>query len=234
MQYFRSFVFSTIMIISIIIFTLLNLGLFFIPYHKRSIINTWWAKLMIKCLDIICGLRVEFVGLKNIPETPCIIFSKHQSTLETIALQIYFNPQVWVLKKELLKIPFFGWSLALSKPIAIDRSSGKKAIDQIVQQGIDRLKKKLWLIIFPEGTRTRPGDKPKYKAGGAILAEKSGYDILPIAHNAGYFWPKGQFYKKPGVVKIVIGEVIKNDNKNSKELLQEAEQWIEGEVAKFA
>jgi len=230
MQYIRSLIFSFIMISSIIIFTLLNLSLFFISYRKRSVLLTWWAKIVIKSLEVICGLKVEFSGLDNIPEEPCIIFSKHQSTLETIALQIHFNPQVWVLKRELLFVPFFGWTLALSKPIAINRASGKKAIDQIVQQGISRLKEKYWLIIFPEGTRTRPGDSPRYKGGGAILAEKSGYDILPVAHNAGHFWPKGQFYKKPGTVKIVIGEVIKNNNRSSKELLTEAQNWIEREV----
>jgi len=222
------------MIITIIIFTLFNLLLFFVPYQSRSILNTIWAKLTIKSLDLICDLKIEFQGIENIPEIPCIIFSKHQSTLETIALQLLFAPQVWVLKKELLLIPFFGWSLALSKPIAIDRSSGKKAIDQIISQGIERLKQKYWLIIFPEGTRTKPGAKPKYKAGGAVLAEKSGYDILPIAHNAGLFWPKGQFYKKPGTVKIVIGKVIKNNGKDSKGLLNEAQEWIEGEVSKLS
>ncbi|MFK5985719.1 MAG: lysophospholipid acyltransferase family protein [Pseudomonadota bacterium] len=227
MQYIRSFIFSFYMILSILFFSSLILLIFFIPYKKRTFITRFWAQTNLFILEKICNLKVEISGLENIPDEPCIVFSKHQSTLETIVLQIIFTPQVWVLKRELLWIPFFGWILALGRPIAINRSSGKKAINQIIEQGIDRLKHKYWLIIFPEGTRTKPGRKIKYKAGGAILAEKSGYDILPVCHNAGQFWPKGQFLKSPGVARFIIGPVIKNNNYSSKKLLASSEEWIE-------
>jgi 1-acyl-sn-glycerol-3-phosphate acyltransferase len=178
-------------------------------------------------LSFICGLKFEIIGKENIPDKPCIIFCKHQSTWETMALQLLFTPQVWVLKRELLWVPFFGWQLASMKSIAIDRSSGKKALRQIVEGGTQRLKEGNWVIIFPEGTRKRPGDKPDYKIGGAMLASKSKFDVLPIAHNAGEFWPKGQYIKKAGTIKMVIGPVIKSSELSTKEINQAAEQWME-------
>lgn len=227
MQYFKSLIFSLYMIISVFLFALINLLISFLAYKKRSFLLKFWARSNLLVLEKICQTKVVISGLENIPETPCIVFSKHQSTLETIVLQIIFSPQVWVLKKELLRIPFFGWTLALGKPIAIDRSSGKAALKQIIEQGIDRLKNQYWLIIFPEGTRSRPGYPVKYKKGGAILAEKSGADIIPVSHNSGFFWPKGQFLKKPGVIHFVVGPVIKNNNQPANELLAVAELWIE-------
>jgi len=227
MQYIKSLIFSVYMILSVFIFALINLLISVLPYKKRSFLLKFWARSNLLVLEKVCQIKIELSGLENIPETPCIVFSKHQSTLETIVLQIIFSPQVWVLKRELLRIPFFGWTLALGKPIAIDRSSGKAALKQIIEQGIDRLKNKYWLIIFPEGTRSRPGHPVKYKKGGAILAEKSGADIIPVSHNSGFFWPKGQFLKKPGVIKFVVGPVIKNNKRSANELLDEAEKWIE-------
>jgi 1-acyl-sn-glycerol-3-phosphate acyltransferase len=229
MQYIKSSIFSLYMVLTVVIFGLLNLLLFFISYKKRSYILKNWARSCLYVLDKVCHTKVVISGMENVPDSACIVFSKHQSTLETIVLQTIFSPQVWVLKRELLWLPFFGWTLALGKPIAINRSSGTKAIKQIIDQGIDRLKNKYWLIIFPEGTRSRPGHKVKYKIGGAILAEKSGYDIIPVSHNSGYFWPKGQFLKKPGIIQFVVGPVIKNNNRPAKELLHEAETWIESE-----
>ncbi|MFK5892299.1 MAG: lysophospholipid acyltransferase family protein [Pseudomonadota bacterium] len=234
MQYIKSSIFSLYMILTVVFFGFLNLLLFFIPYKKRSYILKFWARSCLIVLDKVCQTKVIISGLENIPDTACIVFSKHQSTLETIVLQTIFSPQVWVLKRELLWLPFFGWTLALGKPIAINRSSGTRAIKQIIEQGIDRLKNNYWLIIFPEGTRSKPGHKVKYKAGGAILAEKSGYDIIPVCHNSGFFWPKGQFLKKPGTVKFVVGPVIKNDKRPAKELLNHAEQWIESEYEKMS
>jgi 1-acyl-sn-glycerol-3-phosphate acyltransferase len=113
------------------------------------------------------------------------------------------------------------------KSIAIDRSNGKKALRQIVEAGTKRLDEGCWVVIFPEGTRKLPGEKPDYKIGGAMLASKSKYDVLPIAHNAGEFWPKGQYVKKPGTIKMVIGPVIKSDKLTTKQISQASEQWIE-------
>ncbi|WP_246539988.1 lysophospholipid acyltransferase family protein [sulfur-oxidizing endosymbiont of Gigantopelta aegis] len=198
-----------------------------VPYKYRSKLISSWSSATLHVLRFICGLKFEISGKENIPDKPCIIFCKHQSTWETMALQLLFTPQVWVLKRELLWVPFFGWQLASMKSIAIDRSSGKKALKQIVEGGTRRLEEGNWVIIFPEGTRKRPGDKPDYKIGGAMLANKSNFDVLPIAHNAGEFWPKGQFVKKAGTIKMVIGPVIKSSELSTKEIHKAAEQWIE-------
>lgn len=230
MAYLRSGLYVVYMWVSIPVATLIFLLAYPVPYQYRSKLISLWSKISLKVLGILCGLKYEISGQENIPKTPCIIFSKHQSTWETMALQLLFTPQVWILKRELLWVPFFGWTLASMKSIAIDRSSGKKALKQIVDQGIKRLKEGNWVIIFPEGTRTRPGQKANYKIGGAMLANSSGYDVLPIAHNAGEFWPKGQFLKKTGVIKMVIGPVIKSSELSTKQINQQSEQWIESTV----
>jgi 1-acyl-sn-glycerol-3-phosphate acyltransferase len=233
MAYIRSGLFTIYMWLSIPIATFIFLLAYPVPYQYRSELISFWAKISLKVLGLLCGLKFEIRGQENIPEKPCIIFSKHQSTWETLALQLMFIPQVWILKRELLWVPFFGWTLASMKSIAIDRKSGKKALRQIVEQGTKRLKEGNWVIIFPEGTRTRPGQKESYKIGGAMLANASGFDVLPIAHNAGEFWPKGQFLKKPGMIKMVIGPVIKSSDLSTKQINQLSEHWIESTVDKL-
>ncbi|MBT4330692.1 MAG: 1-acyl-sn-glycerol-3-phosphate acyltransferase, partial [Gammaproteobacteria bacterium] len=155
-----------------------------------------------------------------------IIFSKHQSAWETMAFQSIFPPQVWVLKQSLLWIPIFGWGLALLKPIAIDRGAGRKALQQVVKQGTDRLQSGIWVVIFPEGTRLPPGEKKKFAGGGAVLANKSGYPIIPVAHNAGSFWARRGLLKRPGTIEVRIGAPIDSKNRSSSEINQQAEQWI--------
>jgi len=230
MDFIRSTLFLAAMWLSIPVATLVFLLAYPVPYKYRSMIIASWSRVCLATLEFFCGLKFEFSGLENIPDKPCIIFCKHQSTWETMALQLLFTPQVWVLKRELLWVPFFGWTLATMKSIAIDRSSGKKALKQIIEQGTQRLKEGNWVIIFPEGTRKRPGQKPDYKIGGAMLAKQSAFDVLPIAHNAGEFWPKGQYIKKRGLIKMVIGPVIKSSELKTKEINQQAEQWIESTV----
>ncbi len=157
--------------------------------------------------------------------------SKHQSAWETIALRGLLPPeQSWVLKKELMSVPFFGWGLRMVEPIAIDRSSGRNAIKQIVNEGVSFLEKGRWLIIFPEGTRVAPGERKKYGMGGGILAEKSGYPVLPISHNAGNFWKRRGLRKFPGTIKLVIGEKISTDGKKASQITREVEAWIESNI----
>ena len=230
MAYIRSTLYLAFMWLTIPFASFLFLLAFPVPYKYRSKLISSWSKITLHVLSFLCGLKFEISGQENIPESPCIIFCKHQSTWETMALQLLFTPQVWILKRELLWVPFFGWTLASMKSIAIDRSSGKKALRQIVEQGTRRLKEGNWVIIFPEGTRKLPGQKPNYKIGGAMLAKSSGYDVLPIAHNAGEFWPKGQYIKKPGLIKMVIGPVIKSSDLKTKQINQQAEQWIESTI----
>ena len=202
------------------------LFLYPLPFHTRFRVMSKWSLFALWFLKLVCNLRYEVVNPENIPEGPVIIFSKHQSAWETLALQQIFPPFVWVLKKELMWIPIFGWALAVLESVAIDRKSGKKVIDQIVEQGKERLDSGKGIIIFPEGTRVAPGEKKKFGLGGAILAERTQYPVVLVAHNAGYYWPRRSITKKPGVIKIVIGPTIDTKGKTANEIRDIAEKWI--------
>ena len=159
---------------------------------------------------------IASIGAENIPSTPHIVLSKHSSTWETLALTLFFPPLAYVAKKELLSIPFFGWGFALASPITIDRKAGTDAMHQIAAQGRERFRQGFWIVIYPEGTRIRAGTRSKYKTGGARLAIELGVPILPVAHNAGYLWPKGVFGKRPGTVTISFGKPIPPDGKDAR------------------
>lgn len=225
----RSVIFFIFQVTTLFIFAPLVLLSFPFSYNVRYTIASAWAKLVIKGLKDICKLDFHVTGAENIKGNG-IIFCKHQSAWETFALQVMFPEQCWVLKKELLWIPLFGWALALTQPIAIDRSKKSKSFRQIVKQGTQRLESGRWVVIFPEGTRTAPGEKKKYMIGGALLAEKSGFPVIPVAHNAGEFWRKKAFIKYPGTIQVRIGEMIDSKTISARELNQEMESWIEGQM----
>jgi len=216
-----------------LIFAFLLLLSFPFPLEKRFALTRAWSGATIRWLGITCNLRHEVQGAENIPDRAGIIFAKHQSTWETLILNFWFERQSWVVKRELLWVPVFGWGMYMMNPIALNRGSGKKAVDQLVEQGRERLDKGNWIVIFPEGTRTAPGTKGRYRIGGAILAERTGASITPVAHNAGEYWPRRQFIKRPGVIKIHIGPSIGTKNKQAKEILAEAEHWIESEMIRI-
>ena len=181
-----------------------------------------------------CGIRWEVEGWEHVPKTPAIIMAKHQSAWETLFLDGYFPSQCWVIKKELLWLPFVGWGLMAVRAIAIDRSSGASAREQIVEQGGERLREGHWVTIFPEGTRVAPGTRGRYGIGGSLLATRTGAPILPIAHNAGEFWPRYAFRKHAGVVKVVIGPVIPSAGREVLEVNREVEAWIEGQMRRIS
>ena len=197
------------------------------PYSLRYRYLIQWGKFVLWWLKLTCNLDYRVEGRENVPDETVIIMSKHQSTYETIALQSIFPSQTWILKRELLWVPFFGWGLKMMQAVAIDRKAGKKALKQVIEQGTARLKAGLCVVIFPEGTRTLPGQRRKYAIGGAMLAQKSGFPIIPVAHNAGMFWAKGQFVKNPGTITFVIGPRIDSHGKRADEINQIAEEWIE-------
>ena len=204
----------------------------FSPFNRYRVISGW-SHIMLFLARFICGVHYCVLGAENIPKKPTIVLSKHQSAWETLAFQEIFPPQVWVLKKELLHIPFFGWGLAMTSPIAINRSRGKAALKQIIRQGRDRLQKGLWIIIFPEGTRIDPGKKGRYGIGGAWLATNTGVSVVPVAHNAGVLWGKNSFIKFPGTITVSIGEPIDPAGMDANELNNKVEEWIELEVARI-
>lgn len=226
----RSTLFSVGMILAIIIHGTLSLCVFWLPFNKRYRFILLWSKFVLWWLKVTCNVRHEIHGMENIPNKPCIVVSKHASTWETLALQTIFIPQVTVLKKELLQIPFFGWALRLLEPIAIDRGKGTSAIRQLIGQGKKALSLGRWIVIYPEGTRIPVGETKKFNLGAAILAEASEASILPIAHNAGIYWPRRQFLKKPGVIQIVIGKPISTTGQTARQINQLAEDWINHKV----
>ena len=227
----RSLLFYAGQIISTILFAPLGLLVFPLSFKTRYYIITRWTAFNLWWLKICCNVDYEIEGLENIPDQACIVMCKHQSAFETLALQLIFIPQVWVLKHELLRIPVYGWGLASMQPIAINRGSVIKSFRQIVTQGCQRLKAGLWVIIFPEGTRVAPGEKKAYLPGGGMLAVKSKANIIPVAHNAGHLWPRNSLIKKPGTITLVIGPVIESTNKSAKKITMEVETWIETTVS---
>ncbi len=188
-------------------------------------------------VENLLGIRPKVIGLENMPAEPCVILSKHQSAWETMTLQDYVPKGaycVFVLKKELLSVPFIGWGLAAMKMISIDRKAGKDALDQVVQQGRERLQQGFYVIVFPEGTRVAPGQKKRYKAGGAYLATHVGCKVVPIAHNAGELWPRQAFLKKSGTVTVSIGPAFDASGMTENEVNQRAEAWIEAEMRRLS
>ncbi|MEE8289535.1 MAG: lysophospholipid acyltransferase family protein [Nitrosomonadaceae bacterium] len=229
----RSTFYTLLQIIITPLYTLIVLASFPLTPLNRNRITSGWAHIMLYLTRVICGVHYRVLGIENIPKTPSIVLSKHQSAWETLAFQQIFPAQVWVLKKELLHIPFFGWGLAMTSPIAINRSSGRAALKQIVQQGKDRLKQGLWIVIFPEGTRIVPGKKGKYGIGGAWLATHTGVSVVPVAHNAGELWGKNSFIKRPGTITVSIGAPIDPAGMKASELNARVEEWIELEVVRI-
>jgi 1-acyl-sn-glycerol-3-phosphate acyltransferase len=226
----RSSLFLLGQVITAPIFTLIAFLALPLNPVTRNVLISGWARSMIWWLRITCNIRHEVTGLENLPESPSIILSKHQSAWETLAFQAIFPTQVYVLKRELLWIPIFGWGLAMSSPIAIDRSAGREALKKLVAKGAARLKSGLWVVIFPEGTRKAPGEKGKYQIGGAWLAVHTKTQVVPVAHNAGRYWAKNSFIKKPGTIQIHIGKPIQTAGLKVDAVNNLAETWIESEM----
>lgn len=230
MRFIGSLLFSIYTILSTILTATICIILFPFPYGLRYFFINLYATSVIHALSLLTGIRYRVEGEENIPDTPVIIFCKHQSTWETFALQVIFHRISFVFKQELLWIPFFGWGLAAMKPIAIHRGSGQKAVKQVISGGIKRLKEGISVVIFPEGTRTKPTGPGRYRVGGAVLAAESGYPVVPVAHHAGEFWPRKGFVKKPGLVTVRIGRAIQTQGKAADEILSEAQSWIEAQM----
>lgn len=233
MNLIRSILFALVQYPLTVVFA--ALGILAAPFgrFRRYRLITLWNRLIVKLARLICGIEYEARGLENLPDYPVIVMAKHQSAWETIALPVILPPMSIVLKRELLWIPFFGWGLALISPVSIDRSSGKAALKRIVEQGKMRMGQGFWVLIFPEGTRVKPGEVGRYGIGGAWLATKTGTPVLPVALNAGEVWPKNTFVKRPGKVTISIGPVISSQGKKADALNEEVQRWIESEMTRL-
>lgn len=208
--------------------------IFFLPLNARIAVVKLWINSSLFILRWICGLYYEIEGQENIPEQGFIVMSKHSSTWETLALQRFFRPMVWVVKRELTWIPVFGWALKAVDAIALNRGTGRKAIQQLVDESGARMAQGRILMLFPEGTRVPPLQHKPFKIGGAIIAERTGYAVLPIAHNAGEFWPRHSWIKWPGRIRVVIGKPIDPAGRNAEEIIEEVGNWITVECERIS
>jgi 1-acyl-sn-glycerol-3-phosphate acyltransferase len=233
MSALRSLLFLLFQMVVTPFYAALMLATCWLPRIPRYKMAKSWCATNLCGARWICGIRWRVEGLENVPATPHIVMSKHSSTWETMALNLYFPPLAFVAKKELLSIPFFGWGFALASPITIDRSAGRDAMDQMAEQARARFGQGFWVVVYPEGTRIRAGTRARYKTGGARLASALDTPMLPVAHNAGYLWPKGIFGKRPGVITMSIGAPIAPEGRDIATLTREVETWIEDEVARI-
>jgi 1-acyl-sn-glycerol-3-phosphate acyltransferase len=207
---------------------------FWLPPRQRNLYYSGYTGFFVWLAKVLCGIRYEVRGWENVPKEPCVVLSKHSSTWETLALETWFAPGSFVAKKELLWVPFFGWGFALSSPITIDRKAGAQAMEKMIVQGKDRLReRKFNIVVFPEGTRIKAGTRGKYKSGGVRLAIGCEAKILPIAHNAGFCWPRHPWKKHPGLVTMSILPPIDSKGREMSELNEEVERVIEEEVARL-
>jgi 1-acyl-sn-glycerol-3-phosphate acyltransferase len=195
-------------------------------YKYRAGLIRYWALLQMWFLKIFCGLSYQVQGSENLPSGPYIALPKHQSAWETIASNFLFKRPAWVFNSDLFRIPVFGWGLYLTNPVGIDRSSPRLALNQLIKKGGELLKQGRTMVIFPEGTRVAPGETAKFEPGGSLLAVKTGTPVVPVALNAGEFWPKHSFRKYPGHIKVIIGPLIESKGLKARELNEKVETWI--------
>jgi 1-acyl-sn-glycerol-3-phosphate acyltransferase len=229
----RSLAFALFQIVLTPPYALSVLLVAWLPRVTRYRYITYWCALNLWAARWICGIRSRVIGEENVPSTPLIVACKHSSTWETLFLSRYLPPLAYVAKKELLSVPFFGWGFRLASPITIDRSAGQDAMMQISEQGRARFRQGFWIILYPEGTRIPVGKRVRYKTGAARLAIAMQVPILPIAHNAGWVWPKGVMGKRPGTITMSIGRPISAEGRTPVEFMQAVEDWIEEEVARL-
>jgi len=229
----RSLLFAVYQIVVTPPYALLVLACFWLPPVPRYRVVVGWCWLILQGARWICGIRHRVVGLENVPAGACVVMSKHSSTWETLFLTQIFPPLAYVAKKELLSIPFFGWAFRFASPITIDRKAGADAMTQIATQGRERLAQGFWIVIYPEGTRIRAGTRARYKTGGCRLASMLDVPLLPVAHNAGWLWPKGVLGKRPGTITVSIGKPMPPGECDLPTLSQRIEAVIEDDVARM-
>lgn len=233
MRLFRSLLYTTWLFIGTAIYAVVVLALCWLPGNRLYAVARSWSRTQLWALEVLCGLRHSVEGAENIIPGAHISMWKHSSAWETIAQAGIFPAQAWVLKRELMWIPVVGWALHFLKPIAINRKAGASAVNQVVEQGKQRLAEGLWILVFPEGTRVAAGESRKYGVSGALLASRAGCKIIPVAHNAGLFWPRRGWVKKPGTIQVAIGPPIEAAGRDPREINEEVKAWIESRLARM-
>lgn len=228
MQWIASLAYTTFLFTWVLLFAVFfNVASLFVPLRTRNAMARFWANVILGGLKVICRLDYRIEGRENLPPGGHVALWKHSSSWETFAMVTVCPPQVWVLKRELLWIPFVGWGIRQMHSIAIDRGSGHSAVRQVVEQGKRHIATGIWVMVFPEGTRMAAGETRKYGVSGALLAREAGCLVVPIAHDAGYYWPRRGLLKKRGTITVVIGKPIDPAGRDPRDVNEEAQAWIE-------
>ncbi len=231
MAVLRSTLYQIFLIVTVIPYAIACLLWAPLPLHWRYKLTIGWPRLGIWAAKVILGIRWELKGAENFPDGPAVMLSKHQSAWETMFIIGYMpRDMCFVYKRELHRVPFFGWGLAQLRMIPIDRAKGRDAFEQVVKIGQQRINEGRWPILFPEGTRMLPGKTGRYKLGGALLATRTNTPIIPVAHNAGECWPRNAFIKKPGLITVSIGPVIETAGLDAETVNRKVQEWIESEM----
>ena len=231
----RSLIYTTLMILTTGVFGVVVLVSALLPLtiEQRYAIPRTWGRFLTWLAGVICGLDYVIEGQENLPKQPFISLWKHSSAWDTMAQMFVVPTASWLLKREVIWIPIVGWAVSTYRPIAINRSAGHKAVNQVVKQGRERLAAGMGVIVYPEGTRVAPGQTRKYGISGALLATQTGAPVVPIAHNSGYFWRRRSIIKKPGTIRVVIGPPIDPQGMDPRQLNEQVQQWIEAKIAEI-
>ena len=232
-QRLGSVLFTAFLFLSTALFAVAVLAVSWRPFAKRYAVARAWARTELAALKALCGLSYVVEGAEHLPAGNHISVWKHSSAFETIAQVVVFPPQAWVLKRELIWIPLVGWATHFMRPIAINRSAGGAAVNQVIEQGSERLASGIWVLVFPEGTRVPVGTTRRYGVSGALLAAKTGRYLVPVAHDAGLYWPRRGLLKRPGTIRIVIGPPIPGAGREPREINDQARDWIDAKVAEL-
>jgi 1-acyl-sn-glycerol-3-phosphate acyltransferase len=231
MQLLRSFLFTALFFAMTAIYAVGVLLCFWIPHPRIYFFAPSWARVLLWLLKTICGLDYRVIGRENIPPGAHIAMWKHSSSWETVAQALIFPPQAWVLKRELMWIPIVGWAVHFMRPIAINRGASASSVNRVVAQGKERLEQGVWILIFPEGTRVPAGETKKYGLSGALLASRVGCKVIPVAHDAGKYWPRRGLLKKPGTIQVVIGPAIEAAGRDPRAINEDVRRFIETTLA---
>jgi 1-acyl-sn-glycerol-3-phosphate acyltransferase len=232
-EWLGSLVFTAYLFVSVAVYGIVVLAARAFGYRAAYRGVLLWVDCTLWLLRVLCGLGHRVRGRHNLPVGNCIVFMKHSSAWETIAQLRLFPQQTWVMKRELLWAPVLGWVLWGLKPIAINRAGGRKAVEQVIKRGRARLREGFWVVIFPEGTRVAAGTTRRYGVSGTLLAEAAGAPIVPVAHNAGAFWPRRGMRKRAGTIDVVIGEPVVTAGREPREINLQIQTWIEAEIARM-
>ena len=230
-QWVGSVLFTTYLFVSVPFYGLAALLSALLHRRLTYAVARAWVRSVLGLLRVLCELDYEVEGREHLPPGSAVVLMKHSSAWETLAQLVIFPEQTWVLKRELMWVPVFGWVLSVLKPIAINRKGGRAAVQQVLQQGQARLAEGLWVVIFPEGTRVPAGESRRYGMSGALLAAAAEVPVVPVAHDAGYFWPRRGWLKKPGTIRVVIGRPIPTKGVDPRVVNERTQAWIETTLA---